>query len=111
LSYNNVERIANEAGRLRWNIEEAFNVQKNGGYDLEHSYSNNTNASENWYYLMQIAHTLNQIMSKSNLFFDFTRQMGSLKNFAKRLAEHLRFFLMESDIFINNNFQIRFNSS
>lgn len=111
LSYKNVDKIANEAGRLRWNIEEAFNIQKNGGYNLEHSYSINNEASENWYYLMQIAHALNQIMTKSNLFIDFKAQMGSLKNFAKRLAEHLRFLLIDSDIWTNNNFQIRFNSS
>lgn len=111
LSYKNVDKIANEAGRLRWNIEEAFNIQKNGGYNLEHSYSINNNASENWYYLMQIAHALNQLMTKSNLFIDFTRQMGSLKNFAKRLAEHLRCLLIDPNIWIYNNFQIRFNTS
>lgn len=110
LNHNNISKIANEGARARWNIEEAFNIQKNGGYNLEHSYSNNNNASENWYYLMQIAHALNQLMTKSNLFNDFTRQMGSLKNFAKRLAEHLRFILIEPDI-CNQQFQIRFNSS
>jgi len=110
LKFNNVDKIANQGGRSRWNIEEAFNIQKNGGYNLEHSYSNDNNASKNWYYLMQIAHALNQLMTKSNLFSDFTQQMGSLKNFAKRLAEHLRFILIEPDI-CNQKFQIRFNSS
>ncbi|RLC74380.1 MAG: hypothetical protein DRJ03_17950 [Chloroflexi bacterium] len=32
--------LANEGGRLRWKIEnEGFNVQKNGGYGLEHAYT------------------------------------------------------------------------
>jgi len=112
LSFNNVDKIANQGGRLRWKIEnEGFNVQKNGGYDLEHSYSHNNNASKCWYFLLQIAHALNQLMSKSNLFIDFSRQMGSLKNFAKRLVEHLRTILIDPDIFLINNYQIRFNSS
>lgn len=110
LSESNVDKIANEGGRLRWNIEESFNIQKNGGYELEHSYSQDNNASCNWYYLMQIAHALNQLMSKSNLFINFKKQMVSLRNFAKRLAEHLRFLLIDEKIF-TESYQIRFNSS
>lgn len=110
LSEPNVDKIANEGGRLRWNIEESFNVQKNGGYELEHSYSQDNNASCNWYFLMQIAHALNQLMTKSNLFINFKKQMVSLRNFAKRLAEHLRFLLIDENVF-TENFQIRFNSS
>lgn len=31
--------LANQGGRIRWKIEnEGFNVQKNGGYNLEHAY-------------------------------------------------------------------------
>lgn len=110
LSESNVDKIANEGGRLRWNIEESFNVQKNGGYELEHSYSQDNNASCNWYFLMQIAHALNQLMSKSNLFINFKKQMVSLRNFAKRLAEHLRFLLIDENV-LKKSFQIRFNTS
>jgi hypothetical protein len=39
---DNVVPLANEGGRLRWRIEnEGFNVQKNGGYNLEHAYTKN----------------------------------------------------------------------
>lgn len=110
LSGSNVDKIANEGGRLRWNIEESFNIQKNGGYELEHSYSQDNNASCNWYFLMQIAHALNQLMTKSNLFINFKKQMVSLRNFAKRLAEHLRFLLIDEKIY-TKSYQIRFNSS
>lgn len=110
LNQSNVDKIANEGGRLRWNIEESFNVQKNGGYELEHSYSQDNNASSNWYFLMQIAHALNQLMCKSTLFIHFKKQMGSLKNFARRLADHLRFLLIDGEAF-SGCFQIRFNSS
>ena len=110
LSDKNIKDIA-QGGRLRWVIEnEGFNVQKNGGYALEHAYSLDNNAMKNYYYLLQIAHALNQLMAKSNLFSDFNRQIGSLKNLAKRLAEHLRFLLIDPLIW-NSTFQIRFNSA
>ncbi|MFQ5907192.1 MAG: hypothetical protein ACE5JA_11565, partial [bacterium] len=39
-------QIANEGGRLRWKIEnEGFNMRKNGGYNLEHTYSHDEVAS------------------------------------------------------------------
>jgi hypothetical protein len=36
----NVPALANRGGRCRWKIEnEGFNIQKNGGFNLEHAYS------------------------------------------------------------------------
>ncbi len=104
--------LANQGGRLRWKIEnEGFNAQKTGGYKLEHSYSLNENAAKCYYYLLQIAHFFNQIMVKGSLFVNFKKQMGSIKNYARRLAEHLRNLLIEDDIVNDNAFQIRLNSS
>ncbi len=50
-------------GRLRWKIEnEGFNTQKNGGYNMQHKYSQkNFTAMQNYYQLMQIAHLINQL--------------------------------------------------
>jgi hypothetical protein len=50
-----VIELANQGGRIRWKIEnEGFNVQKNGGFDLEHAYSTNPTASKIFYFLLQI---------------------------------------------------------
>ena len=39
-------------GRARWKVEnEGFNVQKNGGFDLEHAYTTNSIASKVFYFL------------------------------------------------------------
>lgn len=53
-------------GRLRWKIEnEGFNTQKNGGYKLQHKYSQkNLYAMKNYYQLLQIAHLIVQLTEK-----------------------------------------------
>jgi hypothetical protein len=80
------------AARQRWRIEnEGFNVLKNGGFDLEHAYSRNFNASKNYFHLMLWAHLLQQLIVRGSLFTCFRKQLGSCFNWAKRLAEDLRF--------------------
>jgi hypothetical protein len=44
-----------------------INMQKTGGYNLEHPYSHHDNASKNYYFLLQIAHIFNQLMEKGSL--------------------------------------------
>ena len=87
----NFKEIA-KGGRLRWKIEnEGFNTQKNGGYNLEHSYSRNETASKNYYYLLQIAHIINQLMEKGSLLKKQIRKtFGSLRNIARQLLEDFR---------------------
>jgi hypothetical protein len=53
-------------GRMRWKIEnEGFNMQKKGGYELEHKYSRKCMvAMQNYYQLLQIAHLINQLTEK-----------------------------------------------
>jgi hypothetical protein len=89
---HNVLQLANEGGRLRWKIEnEGFNVQKNGGYALEHRYSEDPIASKIFYLLLQIAHTLAQLMERGSLFRRaFPHGVGSAKNMAFRLLEAWR---------------------
>ena len=51
---------------MRWKIEnEGFNIQKKGGYKLEHKYSRKCMvAMQNYYQLLQIAHLINQLTEK-----------------------------------------------
>ena len=81
-----------EGGRIRWEIEnEGFNVQKNGGFELEHAYTKHPTASKVFYFLLQIAHLLAQLIEKGSLFREaFTKGVGSAKNIAFRLLEAWR---------------------
>ncbi len=108
----NFEEIA-KGGRLRWKIEnEGFNAQKNGGYNLEHSYSKNETASENYYSLLQIAHNINQLMEKGSLLKKQIRKtFGNIRNIAKQLLEDFRtktFTLEKLQSCFAIPFQIRF---
>ena len=88
----NVATLVNRGGRCRWKIEnEGFNIQKNGGFNLEHAYSTATVPMKNWYVLLQIAHTILQLLERGSLLGAPCQQLfGSLRNLARRLAESLR---------------------
>jgi hypothetical protein len=105
--------LANQGGRLRWKIEnEGFNVQKNGGYALEHAYSRDATASKVFYLLLQIAHMLAQLIERGSLFRKaFPNGVGSAKNIAFRLLEawrNLRLSPMEVQQMLDTRIQIRF---
>ncbi len=95
-----VVEVATKGGRQRWHIEnQGFNTQKNSGLNLEHAYSH----GEQWatyYYLLQIAHLLLQLVEKGSLLRQLAVEhgkqtalelFGSLKNMASRLLESVRF--------------------
>jgi hypothetical protein len=88
----NTPTLANQAGRLRWKIEnEGFNLQKNGGFALEHVFSHDETAHKIFYLLLQIALLFFQLMTKSPTFaHSFPKGLGSLKNVAYRLLEAWR---------------------
>jgi hypothetical protein len=116
ISCKNVITLSNDGGRMRWKIEnEGFNVQKKGGYELEHAYTNNPNSAKVFYLLLQIAHLLAQLLYKANLLkSDFPNGFGSAKNLAFRLLEAWRNARMtQTDITapLQKRFQIRFDSS
>jgi hypothetical protein len=116
LTAKNVIPLANQGGRLRWKIEnEGFNVQKQGGYGLEHAYTQNPTAAKVFYFLLQIAHLLSQLMAHGSLFrHAFPQGVGSAKNLALRLLEawrNLRQTVTEYFAFLSKPFQIRFDSS
>jgi hypothetical protein len=111
-----VTTLANQGGRLRWKIEnEGFNVQKNGGYALEHAYTQNPTAAKVFYFLLQIAHLLSQLMAHGSLFRQaFPKGVGSAKNLAFRLLEawrNLRLTPAEYLTLSAGRFQIRFDTS
>ena len=104
---------ANNGGRLRWKIEnEGFNNQKNQAYNLEHGYSDNPNAAKNWYFILQIAHMLVQLLLKGRLASAFKSSIKSVKNFFRRMSESLRhkhIRLTEIDPDRLRHIQIRFS--
>jgi hypothetical protein len=91
LCANNVEKIANKGGRLRWKVEnEGFNVQKNNGYEMQHPYSAHPNGFRIFYILLLMAHCITQLILHGSLIKSLCRTFGSAKNFARRLAESMR---------------------
>jgi len=105
--------LAHQGGRIRWKIEnEGFNVQKNGGFDLEHAYTTNPVASKVFYLLLQIAHLLAQLIEKGSLFRQaFPGGVGSAKNIAFRLLEawrNLRLSTYRIQEMLDARLQIRF---
>ena len=111
-----VDILANQGGRLRWKIEnEGFNVQKNGGFNLEHPYSQNENARKVFYLLLQIAHLIAQLMEKGSLLRQtFPQGWGSAKNLAFLLLEAWRNLRLSPDEWVSlygGRYQIRFDTS
>jgi hypothetical protein len=116
VSRNNVTTLANDGGRMRWKIEnEGFNVQKRGGYGLEHAYTNHPNSAKIFYFLLQIAHLLAQLLGKATLLKrDFPGGFGSAKNLAFRLLEawrNARMTQVDITVVLQQRLQMRFDSS
>jgi hypothetical protein len=110
---SNVLELANHGGRLRWKIEnEGFNVQKNGGYALEHVFTHHPVAAKVFYLLLQLAHTLAQLIERGSLFCQaFPAGVGSAKNLAWRLLEAWRNARLSAEQirhFLDMRVQIRF---
>ena len=113
---NNIHILTNQGGRLRWKIEnEGFNVQKNGGYALEHAYSRNPTAAKVFYYILQIAHILTQLIEHGSLFRKaFPQGVGSAKNIAFCLLEawrNLRLRTGQLEQVLSARIQIRLDTS
>ncbi|NQT51229.1 hypothetical protein HQ576_04230 [bacterium] len=91
LGYKSVITHANQGGRLRWKIEnEGFNTQKNHGYALEHAYSANAEVAKIFYYFLQVAHAINQLVLKGSLLRAHRQQLGTLKNYRRLLGAAFR---------------------
>jgi hypothetical protein len=110
---SNVLELANQGGRLRWKIEnEGFNVQKNGGYALEHIFTHHPVAAKVFYLLLQLAHTLAQLIERGSLFCQvLPKGVGSAKNLAWRLLEawrNARLSAQHIQHWLDTRIQIRF---
>ena len=94
-----VVALANRGGRCRWKIEnEGFNIQKNGGFNLEHAYSTKDHQIKQYYILMQLAHLILQLLERGSLLSrDCKKLFGSLRNLARRLAESIRHYLIQPE--------------
>lgn len=94
-----------EGGRLRWTIEECFNFQKNGGFEYKHDYGSKEKAWYNTYLLMQVAHLLQQLMSKGNqikalsggVYKTFHDAYATLRQFFARLRESIQRDFFDAD--------------
>ena len=116
LTAKNVRELAADGGRVRWKIENAgFNTQKNDGLALEHAYSQDETAAKVFYFLLQIAHLLFQLIERGARLKQVVRDgCGSAKNIALRLLEAWRNCLLRTgvaELFKHNRFQIRFDTS
>jgi hypothetical protein len=115
--------VATKGGRCRWHIEnQGFNRQKNSGLNLEHAYSTDPELLKAYYYLLQIAHIILQMLEVGSLLraaaAEFGRTplqlFGSLKNIARRLLEAFRYFSLSDRAFDSlhaSQIQIRFDTS
>jgi len=111
-----VVRIAEKGGRPRWTIDnEGFNMQKNSDLNLEHAYSTDPERLKAYYYLLQIAHLMLQLLERGSLLRRVARAVGktpltlfgSLKNIARRLLEGLRNSLLPAEAAAAPRIQIR----
>lgn len=97
-TFSNVCALANGAGRQRWKIEnQGFNMQKHGGYNLEHVYTEDENAAKCLYLCLQIAHIINQLIEHGSLITNAVKTYGSLKNLTRALLDALRFISITPD--------------
>jgi hypothetical protein len=117
-----VVEVATHGGRERWRVEnEGFNTQKNSGLNLEHAYSHT--CWKAYYFLLQIAHVLLQLVEKGSLLRQLAQEQGqrtavelfgSLKNLAQRLLDSLRYRHWPDEAFdrsATGAIQIRLDSS
>lgn len=85
-------------GRRRWKIEnEAFNIQKNFRYDIQHANSMNYQAMKNHYLLTQLADILLQLYEIGTKKLKVIKR--TIKNISSDLLKSLEQQLTEEDIF------------
>ena len=84
------------AGRRRWKIEnEGFKVQKQHGFYLKHMFSYNNNAMKIHYFLIQIAHSISQLLEHG---YEFFRKAGLTKaQFHKKILDAFKFNILSDD--------------
>ena len=121
VNHDTVVEVATKGGRHRWHMEnQGFNTQKNSDLNLEHVYSHRH--WQTYYYLLQIAHLLLQLLQKGSLLRRLAaaenktplQLFGSLKNMIARLLDSVRHLHWPADVFdviAARQIQIRWDSS
>jgi hypothetical protein len=121
VNHETVEEVATKGGRHRWHQEnQGFNTQKNSGLNLEHAYSHVQWAA--YYFLLQIAHMLLQLVEKGSLLRHLAEEQGKrsavqlyggLVDMAQRLLESVRYLHWPDEVFAlgGKKIQIRLDSS
>lgn len=108
VSATTVVALATKGGRARWTIEnQGFNVQKNSDLNLEHPYSMDLEKLKAYYFLLQIAHLIFQLLEVGSLLRNVAGKagksprefFGSLRNIARRIVEAFRYFCLPDDLF------------
>lgn len=108
VSARTVEAIAQKGGRSRWKIEnEGFNRQKNSGLNLGHVYSIDPEKWKAYYYLLQVAFILTQLLERGSLLRQLAAGLGKraqaifggLANLAQLLREALKYCLWPAECF------------
>jgi len=89
--------ICKKGGRCRWKIEnQGINVQKNGGYKLEHQYSRDENSMKIWTLLLYLAHIICQLIEKGSLIGNKIKEKyGTVKNLYLSMFEELNYLTFE----------------
>ena len=87
------------SGRMRWKIEnEGFNNQKNGGYQLNHKYSEVClTATKNYYQALQIAHMINQLVVLGQKLKSYLKKKITIKHLWTELISFLKYGSIDSD--------------
>jgi hypothetical protein len=108
LTRGTIVDVAEKGGRSRWKIEnEGFNRQKNSGLNLCHVFSTDPENWKAYYYLLQIAFIVIQLLERGSLLKQLAAELGrtplqlfgSLKNLARRLLEALRYLHLPEESF------------
>ena len=106
---NNIEEIVS-MGRRRWKIEnEGFNEQKNGTYNISHLCSRFENALKIHYLLIQIAHTIIQLLELGSLVYKKIKRFVTKKEISKKLITTLISSSITNLESLDLNFQLRFD--
>jgi len=99
-----------DSGRMRSNIEDSFNTQKNRGYAMSHKYSRvSYPALKNHYTCMQIGYLINHLFERGSLMKPLLTGKTTIKHLWKLLIGGLTFLAVDfENIFTSPQFQVRF---
>ena len=74
-------------GRCRWKLEnQGNNIQKHGGYRLEHLYSTDEVSMKIWHIILDIACIINQLIERGSLIV--AKSFNRMRDIAVRMFDH-----------------------